>query len=48
MRADITGHDDDSVLEINRAPLTVGQPAIIEHLQENIEYIRMRFLNLIK
>ena len=28
--------------EIDRPPLRVGDAAIIEHLQQNVEYIRMR------
>src|SRR2546421_4148142 len=32
-RADVTGHDDDGVLEVNRAALPIGQAAIVEKLQ---------------
>jgi hypothetical protein len=33
-RSDVTGHNDDRVLEIDGTPLTIGQPAIIKELQQ--------------
>ena len=47
-RADVAGHDDDGVLEIHRAPLPVRQPAVIEHLQQHVEHVGMRLLDLVK
>lgn len=38
--AEIAGHDDDRIAEIYRTSLGIGQPSIIEHLQEKIEEIR--------
>src|SRR4026207_1336201 len=35
----IAGHDDDRVAEVDRSPLGVGETAIVEELQENIEHV---------
>src|SRR5262249_29042059 len=43
----IAGHDDDSVLEVHRAPLTVRQATVVENLQEGIEDLWMRLLDLV-
>src|SRR5205085_3867818 len=43
-----SGHDDDRVLEIDHAPLAVGQPAVIEDLQHHVEDIVMGLLDLVK
>ena len=48
MASDIGGHDHDDVLEIDRAALTISQTAIIQHLQQNIKYIVVRFLDLVE
>jgi len=42
-RADVTGHDDDGIPEINGPPLPVRQPAIVKDLEQNIEDVVMRF-----
>ena len=34
--------------EINRAPLGITEPAVVQHLQQHIEHIRMGLLHLIK
>ncbi len=44
----IRGHDDYGVLEIDKTTLVVGQPAVVQHLQKDVEHIRMRFLDLIE
>ena len=44
----IRGHDDDGVLEVGGTPLVIGQPTIIEYLQQDVEDIRMRLLYLIE
>ena len=44
----VRGHNDDGVAEIHRAALTVGQSAVIQHLQQHIKHIRVRFFNLIQ
>ncbi len=46
--AKIRGHDDDGISKINRTPLSISQSTIIQNLQQNIENIRMCFLNFIQ
>ena len=48
MRAQVRGHDQHRVLEVHRAALRVRQPPIVEHLQQNVEDIRMRLLDLVE
>ena len=48
MRADVARHHDHRVLEIHRAALAVGQAAIVEHLQQHVEYVRVRFFHLVE
>src|SRR5579883_74487 len=47
-RADVAGHDDDGVLEIDRAALPVRQAAIVQHLQQDVEDIGRGLLDLIQ
>ena len=44
----VRGHDDDGVLEVRCTSLVVRQSAVIEHLQEYVEDVRVRLLNLIE
>ena len=44
----IGGHDDQHIAEIDRAALPVGEAAIVEHLQQHIEDIRVGFLDLVE
>ena len=37
-----------SVLENRPAPLPVGQPPVVEHLQQHVEHIGMRLLDLVE
>ena len=46
--AQVAGHDDDGVLEIDGAPLVVGEATIVEHLQQGVEHIGVGFFNLVK
>ena len=46
--ADVRRHDDDGVLEVDRPALAVGQPAVVEHLQQHVEHFRMRLLDLVE
>ena len=46
--AEIRGHDDQHIAEIDRASLPVGQPAVVEHLQQNVEDIRMRLFDFVE
>ena len=46
--AHVRRHDDDRVLEGHLATLTVGQAAVVEHLQQHVEDIRMGLLHLVE
>ncbi len=48
LRADVRSHDDDRVPEIHHAAFAVGQAAIIHDLQQDVEHIRMRLLDLVE
>ena len=45
---DIGSHDQDGVLEIDRAAFVVGQAAVVKHLKQDIEHIRMSLLDLVE
>ena len=45
---DIGGHDDNRIFEINRSALRIGQSAVVQNLQQDIEHIGMRFFDFIK
>src|SRR6185436_14847764 len=47
-RAEIRGHDQNGVLEVDRASLGISQPAVIQNLEQDIKDIRVRLLNLVK
>ncbi len=46
--ADVRRHDDDRVLEVHGAPLTVGEPPVVENLQEHVEHVRVRLLDFVE
>src|SRR5436853_119429 len=46
--ASITGHNHHSILEVYRATLAIGQTSIIHDLQQCIEDLWMRLLNLVQ
>ena len=48
LRADIRGHDQNGITKINGSALSVRDTSIIQHLQQNVEHIRMRLFDLIK
>ena len=48
LRADVAGHDDDRVLEVDRAALAVGQAPVVEDLQQHVEHVRVRLLDLVE
>src|SRR5271163_2064014 len=48
MRSKVRGHDQHRVLEVNGAALRVSETAIVQHLQEDVEDIRMRLLDLVE
>ena len=41
-------HDDDRVLEVGGTSLVVRQPAVVQHLQQNVEHVGVGLLNLVK
>ncbi len=48
IRTKIGRHDDQHVAEIHRAALTIGEAAIVQHLQQHIEDIGMRLLDFVE
>ena len=48
VRTDVAGHHDHGVLEVHGAALAVGQTAIVQHLQQHIEHVRMRLLHFVQ
>ena len=47
-RTEVGGQDDDGVLEVHLAALTVGQVAVIEHLQQRVEDVWMSLFDLVE
>ncbi len=47
-RAQVGGHDDDSVLEVDRVAETIGQLAVFKHLQQDVVDVRMGLLDFIE
>ena len=48
LRAEVRGHDQNRVLEVHGPALAIGQAAIVEHLQQHVEDLRIGLLNLIE
>ena len=48
LASDIGGHNDNRIFEIHHAALGVGQAAVVQNLQEDIEHLRMRFFNFVE
>src|SRR5579859_6961452 len=46
--ADVAGHDDHRVLEVNRTALPIGQAAIVQYLQQHIKDFRRGLLDLVE
>ena len=46
--AEIRRHHDQRVAEVDRAALAVGQAAVVEHLQQHVEHVRVRLLDLVE
>src|ERR1700678_2654946 len=46
--ADVRGHDDDGVLEVDSVAQSVGELSIFEDLQQDIKDIRMRLLDFVE
>ena len=48
VRANVAGHHDHGIFEVHGAALTIGQTAIVQHLQEHVEDVGMGFFYLIQ
>ena len=48
LAAEVRGHDQNGVLEINGAPLGIGDAPVVEDLQQHVEHVWMGFLNFVK
>ena len=48
LAAEVRGHDDHGVAEVDRAALAVRQAAVVEHLEQHVEHVRMRLLDLVE
>ena len=46
--AEVGRHDDDGVLEVDHPALGVGQPAVLEDLQQRVEDVRVGLLDLVE
>ena len=46
--ADVRGHHDHRVPEVDRAALAVGQPAVVQDLEQHVEDLRVRLLDLVE
>ena len=46
--AEVRGHDDDGVLEVDRAALRVGEAAVLEDLEQDVEHVGMGLLDLVE
>ena len=45
---EVAGHDHDGVLEVDLAPLAVGEHALVEHLVEEVHHVGVRLLDLVE
>ncbi len=48
LAARVGGHDDDRVLKVHVAALGVGNVAVVQDLQQDVEHIRMGLLDLVE
>ena len=48
LAADIGCHNDHRIFEIHRSALAVGNASIIEHLEQNVKYVRVCLFDFIK
>ena len=46
--ADVAGHDQHGVAEIHLAALAVGQAAVLENLQQDVEDVRVRLFDFVE
>ena len=48
VRAEVRGHDDHGVAEVDRAALAVGEAAVVQDLQQHVEHVRVRLLDFVE
>ena len=48
LAAEVRRHDHDGVLEVDRAALAVGQAPVVEQLEQDVQHLRVRFLDLVE
>ena len=48
LRADVAGHDDDRVAEVDAAALRIGQVAVLEDLEQDVEDLGVGLLDLVE
>ena len=48
VRAQVRGGDDDGIGEIHHPALAVGEPPVVEHLQQDVVDVGVRFFDLIE
>src|SRR6266542_4137939 len=48
LAAEVAGHDDDGVAEVDGAALGVGEPAVVKELEEDVEDLGVRLLDLVE
>ena len=48
LAAQVGGEDDDGVLKVHGASLAVGDPAVVQDLQQHVEHVGVGLLHLVK
>ena len=48
LAAKVRSHDQHGVAEVDRAALAVRKPPVVENLQQDVENVRVRFLDLVE
>ena len=48
LAADVRGHHDDRVGEVDRVAVAVGEPAVVEHLQQDVEHVAVGFFDFVE
>ena len=46
--AGVGGHDDDCIFKVHRPAVGVGDPAVIQDLEQDVEHVRVGLLDLIE
>ena len=48
VRADVGRHDDDGVLEVDRPAVRIGQSAVVEDLEQDVEHVGVSLFDLVE